>query len=283
MGLPPRRRVFLALWLFAISAIAVSLLWSFRLASQREAPAGDPFANRPGGMPTPPPFEMELADEVPGLKEPTARPAAEAHLRNDEPVVGVTAGGRARAYVLKAMSHDPHYHVINDILGGVTVSVTHCDVYHCTRVFTGGKKCGPLKLGVGGVKQGGLILRAAGHSYRQDTAAPLSLDDPPFPYDAREETLQTWGEWRQAHPDTDVYLGPEDAEPEPAPPPPPDAEPGPVSPDPPPAWVASVLDVGAAPAGIACAALLLHVLLARLLGPARPRRESQPQLPQVRE
>lgn len=269
MGLHPRRRLFVALWLLGISAMALSLLWSFWLAGQRNAPPGDPFAPRPGGMPTPPPFEMTLSDEVAGLRDPRVCPAAEADLEDDEPVVGVLAGGRARAYVLKAMSYNPSYHVINDTLGGVPVSITHCDVYHCTRVFTDGTPGKPLDLGLRGVKQGGLILRTGGHSYHQDSAEPLNPDDPPFPYDGHEAALLTWGEWRHDHPDTDVFPGPAASEPAPPPAPAPDADSRPLSPDPPPEWLASALDFGAAPVGIACVTLLLHVLLAWLLGPAR--------------
>ena len=158
----PRRRLFLALWLLGISGIAASLAWSLWPVNYREGPAGDPFAVGPGGKPTPPPFEMELANPVPGTRTPPARPAAGAALADDQMVVGVTAGGHSRAYALKAMSFSAPSHVINDVLGGVPVSVTFCDRYHCTRVFTGDTPGEPLELGVDGVKQGGLDPEGGG-------------------------------------------------------------------------------------------------------------------------
>jgi hypothetical protein len=172
------------------------------------------------------------------------------------------------------MSFTPSSHVINDVLGGVPVSVTYCDRYHCTRVFTGDTAGDPLDLSVSGVKQGGLILRAGGHSYLQDSGAPLSPDDPAFPYLAHDAVVQTWGEWRRAHPDTDVYLGTEASNPAPPPTPAPPTAGTKPKPEPPSLlslWLAPAVYVGAVPLGIGCVTLLLHVLLAYVLGPRRPR------------
>ena len=85
--------------------------------------------------------------------------------------------------------------------------------------------------------------------------------------------MQSWGEWRRAHPDTDVYLGTEESKPVPPPTPAPptaDAEPKPEPPSLLSLWLAPALYVGALPLGIGCATLLLHVLLAYVLGPRRP-------------
>jgi hypothetical protein len=167
------------------------------------------------------------------------------------------------------MSHDAHAHVVNDVVGGVPISVTYCDLYRCTRVFTTITPGGPLDLSVGGVKSGGLILRVGGHSYRQDSGAPLQQDSPPFPYDLHLGEVRTWGQWRRAHPDTDVYLGLTASEPPPASAP--AAEPAPraelkaVPPDRLGEWLATALHVGAAPVLVGCATLLIHVLLAHAL------------------
>ncbi len=279
MGLHSRSFLFLALWLLGASAMALSLAWPFWPASPPEAPAAD----RAPEAPMPPPIEMELAEAVPGVRQPPARPAAEADLADDEPVVGVTEGGRSRAYALRALSHSGASHVVNDVLGDVPVSVTYCDLYHCTRIYTGGTPDEPLDLAVGGVKQGGLILRAGGHAYRQDSGAPLDPNDPPFPYDLHAGALQTWGEWRHAHPDTDVYLGAAGTEPKPeavaVPEPPSGTEPKAVKAVPPDGvaeLLASALYVGAAPLLIGCATLLLHVLLAYHLAPRRQGRGATP-------
>ena len=53
----------------------------------------------------------------------------------DQPVIGVTAGGRHRAYLVRALSLGAKSHIVNDVVGGVPVSVTYCDIYTCTRLF----------------------------------------------------------------------------------------------------------------------------------------------------
>ncbi len=145
---------------------------------------------------------------VPGIRVLHTAPAAEAELGDDEAVVGVSAGGRSRAYRVAALSMGHATHVVNDVLGGVPVSVTYCNIHQCARAFTADESDGPLELSQGGLVTGSMVLRAGGHAYRQDSGAPLDPNDPPFPYAAYPEEVTTWGEWRQAHPDTDVYLGP---------------------------------------------------------------------------
>jgi hypothetical protein len=257
----PRRRalLFLSVWLLGASGMAASLAWSLRPLA--------PVAQRPIELPAALPFEMVLPNDVAGVREPAALPAAEADLADGELVVGVTEGGHSRAYPVQALSHGPPSHVVNDVLDGVPVSVTHCDLYHCTRAFTGGAPGEPLDLAVGGVTRGGLILRAGGHSYRQDSGAPLSAGDPPFPYAPHPAATETWGEWRHEHPDTDVYV----AVPEEATPPPSDAVPSPLPFDLPAALaaLASVVSVGIAPLLIGCVTVLAHLLLAYLFSPVR--------------
>jgi hypothetical protein len=171
-----------------------------------EAPSAEP-PRRPGG---PPPSVLRAPPDLvdlPGIERPPTRPAAEAGLADDEAVVGVQAGGRPRAYRLKALSEGAESHVVNDVLGGVPVSVTHCPFYQCTRVFTG-EGADPLALRQGGLIWGGMLLRWDGRAYRQETQEPLNPKAPAFPYPKYPNELTTWGAWRRAHPDTDVYLGP---------------------------------------------------------------------------
>ncbi|MBO0697297.1 MAG: DUF3179 domain-containing protein, partial [Zavarzinella sp.] len=141
----------------------------------------------------------------PLITDPPAVPAAAAKLADSEPVIGVTAGGKARAYRRSALEH-VHYHVVNDLLGGVPVTVTRCDRKQCTRVFTGdGTRA--LRLRVGGYADG-LLVKAGDRTYRQEdgkpTAGPEAGTVPFRPFAFVEAT---WAEWRAAHPDTDVVLG----------------------------------------------------------------------------
>ncbi len=144
---------------------------------------------------------------VAGNDRPPTLSAEAAELRDEEPVIGVQAGRRSRAYVVSAMAHGPSTHIVNDVLDGVSISVTHCDLYQCTRLFTGGVTGQPLDLGVGGLREGGMVLKSGGHIYRQETGAPLEPNLARLPYDAYPGVTTTWGAWRCAHPDTDVYLG----------------------------------------------------------------------------
>jgi hypothetical protein len=128
------------------------------------------------------------------------------------PVIGVSADGRHRAYVLTAFMR-PDSHVYNDLLGDVPVTVTFCDLDNRVQVFTAPSRGRPLDVTVGGSdscrpRKMLLGVKSARTRYWQDTGLPLDDDAAsPFPYARTESVRTTWGEWRQAHPDTDVYVG----------------------------------------------------------------------------
>jgi hypothetical protein len=134
--------------------------------------------------------------------------AAQSPLAADEEVVGVCADGHCRAYRLSSLAEGPETHIVNDMLGRVPVSVTHCPMTHCTHVYTG-PESGPLAVGQGGLMPGGMVITARGMPYQHVTGAPLHLGEPPFPYTELPWTMMSWAEWVAAHPATDVYLGPD--------------------------------------------------------------------------
>jgi hypothetical protein len=139
---------------------------------------------------------------TPPINTPPTISASQATLKDDEEVIGVIVKGKPRAYRLSAFA-GPFYHVVNDLLEGIPVSVTHCDQTKCTRVFTNeGKE--PLALKLGGF-DGSMLLYVDGQFYTQDNRHPTNPSAPPFPYDAVEFEQTTWGKWRAAHPTTDVY------------------------------------------------------------------------------
>src|SRR5438132_3563971 len=65
----------------------------------------------------------------PGIDHPKILPAAEAHLQDQDQVIGVEVEGEARAYLVSAFS-GLQGHVVNDVLAGQPVSVTHSDMSH---------------------------------------------------------------------------------------------------------------------------------------------------------
>lgn len=154
--------------------------------------------------PTPP--AVVLVDS-PAVCQPYTLPAQKAALDDDTPVIGVVAGGKARAYLVEAFERGPASHIVNDVVGGVPISVAYCDISGCTRIFTGPKAGQPLDLLVGGIKDSRMVLKVNGHIYRQETAEALDKSDPYFPYQEYPADLTVWAEWRRAHPKTDVYMG----------------------------------------------------------------------------
>jgi hypothetical protein len=128
-------------------------------------------------------------------------------------VIGVTAGNRHRAYAIAALWNIDD-HVVNDVVGGVPVTVAYCNRTECTKVFTSPSGNQPLEVAVGGFVgtpgsslDGAMLLRLGSSYYLQDTGEQLSGWSS-FPYPEAEFERTTWGKWRKAHPDTDVVSGP---------------------------------------------------------------------------
>ena len=144
---------------------------------------------------------------------PRAIDAATALLADDTPVIGVVAGGQARAYVLDGLSAI-NDHVLNDVLGGRACTVAYCPLSGCTRVFIDRQRGLPLPIAVGGYidksgdptrKDAVMLLRVDEAHYFHDTGEALEGDGT-FPYPSADFQEATWGQWRKAHPGTDVVV-----------------------------------------------------------------------------
>jgi hypothetical protein len=144
--------------------------------------------------------------ELPTILAPPVRMARDVRLADSDEVVGVCVGGRARAYLLGALAFP--WHVVNDVVSGHAVSVTYCDRANCLRVFTEESAKAPLRLDIAGQMKGGMILRIGEVEYAQKTGQNLSSPKgAPLPYRELAFERTTWRAWREAHPDTDVYVG----------------------------------------------------------------------------
>ena len=152
---------------------------------------------------------LQLLD-LPVIENPCVLPAASVRLQDDVPVIGVSIGGRHRAYVLEAFA-PLDQHVVNDHFGGAPVSVTYCDRTDCVRVFTAPGQERTLDLAVGGwvgrYEEGTLVLGVGSNHYRQTTGEAIEETAPPFPYRDVDFVRTTWKHWHDAHPDSDVYIG----------------------------------------------------------------------------
>jgi Protein of unknown function (DUF3179) len=140
----------------------------------------------------------------PARIQPPTVSAAAANLPDDEPVIGIVSHSKSRAYRIKAFAGMTN-HVVNDVLDGVPVSVTHCDRDGCSRVYTG-PGVEPLKIVTGGYANG-LLLLIDGVFYHQTDGRPTyDPDGSRLPHELHKFEETTWGKWRVAHPDTDVFI-----------------------------------------------------------------------------
>lgn len=201
----PRYKSFLILLIaladcFLILAYWPSLADTLELALFVQPSPPPPSSPRP----TRPPDSL---GDMAGICQPATVSAEKAPLDDDTPVIGVLAAGHARAYLLEAFEHGPASHLVNDVLGSIPISVSHCDISGYTRVFTSATAGRPLELVVGGRKDSRMLLKCDGHLFRQETTEPLDKNGSTFPYREYPADLTAWGKWRQAHPDTDVYMG----------------------------------------------------------------------------
>jgi hypothetical protein len=143
---------------------------------------------------------------LPGIATPPIRSAADADIADSDEVIGVCIGKRARAYRIDALAYPRH--VINDLIDGRAVSVTYCDRAQCARVFTDKSAKAPLQLDIAGQRMDGLILQIGDIEYDQKTGRNLtSPKGASLPYKDSVFVRTTWRKWREAHPDTDIYVG----------------------------------------------------------------------------
>jgi hypothetical protein len=159
------------------------------------------------------PARDDYLAQFPGVTKPEAVAAAQASWKDDDTVIGVTAGGISRAYLRAALVR-PARHVVNDVIAAVPVSVTYCNADDCVRAFTSeaNGNIGPLNLSVGGLYQTEkLLLMVNGHRFHQRTLEPYLPDgsDERFPYKDLPFTVTTWKKWREAHPDTQASMSPQ--------------------------------------------------------------------------
>jgi hypothetical protein len=149
------------------------------------------------------PFKMD------GIVRPPIVEAGASGLRPDEEVIGVEVDGHPRAYRLAAF-RDRSHHVVNDVIDGVPVTVSYCDISDCVRTYTDRGKSGPLEVSVAGLFEGGdMVLDVGGHLYFQKTGEPLQPVEgrSTLPLERLSPTRTTWERWRRDHPSSGVYRG----------------------------------------------------------------------------
>ena len=137
---------------------------------------------------------------VPGVRDPIIHSADIRLPDENAEVVGVVVNGHPRAYVLQIMSFAPTRHVVNDLIEGVPVTATYCNLCDRVRVFTKPGSEEPLDVGLdSALRQGKMLLVVDRREYLHD-AEDVPLEDLEF-------ERASWNSWKTVHPDTDIYVG----------------------------------------------------------------------------
>lgn len=139
-------------------------------------------------------------DGIPSIDDPQFRPAADAQLDDGEPVFGVVREDEAKAYPQYILTF---HEIVNDTVGGDPVAVTYCPLTGTVQGF----ERGDVEFGVSGrLVNSNLTMYDRGTDTWWPQLLATGIDGP-----LAGETLQefrlvwtTWGEWRRAHPETDL-------------------------------------------------------------------------------
>jgi hypothetical protein len=139
----------------------------------------------------------------------TSVPAAQAALRDDDLVLGVVAGGEARAYPINLM-WEPQNEVLNDTLGGEPIAATWCPIAHSGVVYDRSLDGQALELGAVGLEKGVFILydRQTGTHWSQVSGQATRGAKAGLGLRKKGSMVTTWGRWRRLHPATSVYADP---------------------------------------------------------------------------
>lgn len=183
---------------------------------------------------TAPAFAADWADRD---VDPVYRREGESGLADGRTVVGVAADGRARAYPLSVLAY---HEVVNDDFGGPLL-VTYCplcasgvvaertvdgaatsfgvtgQLWQPPREYAAGSAADGTAFGAeqyggeGEIRHGGNLLmydEATRSYWSQVLARAICGERRGDRLPLRPSTVATWGEWREAHPDTAVLLPP---------------------------------------------------------------------------
>src|SRR5579864_5311202 len=184
----------------AIEAVVVGLIFAQERALRRANEAQMRFNLNPD--------VLWRENQAKAIVRPATISAKEAKIRPEEVVLGIEVGGNARAYRLDAL-HDEGGHLVNDLIGGVPVSVSYCNLTDCARVYTDPQGSAPLDVEIAGVYNLEMVVKIGGNLYFQNSGVPVEPGKSPsaIPYHVLTPKRTTWADWSRHHPETDVYIG----------------------------------------------------------------------------
>jgi Protein of unknown function (DUF3179) len=187
--------------LFAVSgSVILAIVWAERASSRAVALK---YTDRPK-------TEEHYWKKMLGTNQfnhPATVGPDKAGLPDDALVVGIVVDGKARAYAQRSLRNRLQ-HVLNDMVAGVPVTVAYCDVTRCTQVYACRGRSEPLDVSQAGYRDGEMILKIEGVYYQHSSGEPITPgpESPRLPYELYPWKRTTWKEWKQLHPDTDIYV-----------------------------------------------------------------------------
>lgn len=146
-------------------------------------------------------------DGIPSIDDPPTLPAADAaFMRDRELVFGVYAGGAYRAYPKRVLSW---HEMLNDTVGGEPVALSYCTLCGSAVLYSTRTSDGSRMLGTSGLlyRSNKLMYDRATFGLWSNLTGEAVLGDEAKlgrALDSLPVTLTRWGEWRAAHPGTDV-------------------------------------------------------------------------------
>src|SRR5262249_38181663 len=142
--------------MLVLQAVVIVVVIASERAARRSEEARMTYNLRPGVWWRENPFKPTLL--------PPLVMAPEAKVQPGELVIGVEVGGQARAYRLAAFD-DASGHLVNDLVGGVPVSVAYCNIARCVRVYTDPGRSQPLDAEVPGMINRRMVIKLGGTLY----------------------------------------------------------------------------------------------------------------------
>jgi len=140
---------------------------------------------------------IKMLLEDPGITDPYFHQVDEVLIDDDIPVIGIEVDGSFRAFLDEGMM-ELDQHVVHTEQNGKPITIAYCDITDCIRVFHRGDLV-TTQIMMGGMLESQLALVIEGRRYR--------LDDERIPLEQYPLTRTTWGEWKKAHPETEIYVG----------------------------------------------------------------------------
>lgn len=145
-------------------------------------------------------------DGIPAITNPATLPAADADfLKDTDRVIGVSLGGKSRAYPISILTH---HEIVNDQLGDVPIAVTYCPLCDSAVVFDRRTDLGLKEFGVSGLLYNSNVLMYD-RSEKESLWSQMKLEGVSGPAKGVKlgvlpMELTSWSSWLSKYPETDV-------------------------------------------------------------------------------